>query len=497
MKQQAAYELMINTVRRTQQLGSALSLLAWDNETIRPPKGADARAQVMGSLATEAFRIATAPEYGEALDILAAQQAADPDAFSELDSRMLEEELTDYQRFSRIPTEEYEKYQVLTAGAHSTWVQAKTDDDFTLFAPVLAQIIEYEKRFASYWGFEHDPYDGLLSEYDPDMLGAQIDPIFARLLEGTRALMEQLPEQAPPLALRLEPAEQKALALYLLGEIGYDLQAGNLFETEHPFTSRIHAGDARVTTHYYPDQPTSSIFSVLHEGGHGIVEQNISPELDGTNMINVRMSVHESQSRFFENIIGRSRAFWDSRFAEASRIAGQPLARDAQQFWRSINAMKPSLIRIEADELTYAMHIIIRYEIERALFNEGLAVSDLPEVWNQKYQQYLGVVPATDAQGVLQDVHWSGGSFGYFPSYALGNLIGAQLAATAAEELGSFDTLLPTAEGLGQVRHWLNEKVHRRGALTKPADLLLQVTGSELDPTFFLDYMAEKIAALR
>ena len=496
MQTDKAYDLMMDTILRMQQIGSAISLLSWDNDTIRPPAGAEARARVIGSLAAEAFRLGTAPAYGEALAALAIAVASDPERYDILSLRILEEEVRSFSRFSRIPVAEYETYQTLTALARSVWTQAKQENDFSRFESTLTEIVSRARDFSAYWGYVDKPYDGHLAGYDPDMLGAEIDPVFAALAQGTRQLMDRLPEPAPPLAVHIEPEKQQELALYLLGEIGYDLSAGNLYTTEHPFTSRIHSGDVRVTTHYYPDQPASAIFSVLHEGGHGIYEQNISAELDGTNMHQVLDCLHESQSRFFENIIGRSRAFWEGRFQTACRIVGTPLADSAESLWRSVNAMRPSLIRIEADELTYNLHIIIRYELERALFNEGLEVRDLPEAWRQKYSQYLGVTPPDDATGVLQDIHWSAGYFGYFPAYAIGNLIAAQLAAAIARELGSLDQLLVTAEGLTAVRAWLNQKVHRLGAVVKPADLLLGLTGESLDARHFLSYMEDKIAAL-
>jgi len=501
-----ALKLMRTTVRRTKYIGSALSLLSWDSETIMPPNGIEERAQVIGSLATEAFRLTTAPEYGEALAVLAAAAADSktaaaegsvPDALTPLNRRMIEEEQRSYERFSRIPTAEYEAFQVLTARAHSTWVEAKRTNDFALYAPTLTQIVEHSRRFSAYWGYDENPYDGHLAGFDPALLSAQIDPIFAQLLAGTQALMCDLPAPVPPITMRVEPDAQRNLALYLLEQIGFNLKAGNLFSTEHPFTARIHAGDTRVTTRFDLDNPTYSIFSVIHEGGHGIFDQNMARELDGTNMDEVCMSVHESQSRFFENIIGRSRGFWASRFDEANSLAGTALAPSVDAFWRSVNSMQPSLIRTEADELTYNLHIIIRYEVERELINGWVSVPELPELWHQKYHEYLGIVPSTDAEGVLQDVHWSSGAFGYFPSYALGNLISAQLAATLAAELGPIEELAASTEGMQQVQAWLTKHVHRHGALIKPAELLQRVTGEPLNPQFLLDYLAQKIALLR
>ncbi|MDR0928590.1 MAG: carboxypeptidase M32 [Oscillospiraceae bacterium] len=481
------------TQREMGDLGSATALLYWDMQTVMPAKGADARARIAGALQTKIFLMMTDPAFGEAMQTL--QQS--PDALTARERRMVELLWRSYERQQKIPAAEFEAFSVLTAGASHLWMRAKQQNDYAAFAPHLQQIIDTTRRFADYYGYADKPYDALLTEYDPALLTAQIDPLFAELLKGTRALMQQIGEAPALPAVIVPPANQQAIGEYLLREMGYDLEAGNLFTTEHPFTTGIHAGDVRVTTKYHPEAPLSSIFSVLHEGGHGLYDQNIDPELEGTALHDgASMGIHESQSRFWENIVGRSRAFWQTRLAQVNKLAGVPLAPDAETFFRAINAVTPSLIRIEADELTYNLHIIIRYEIEKMIFNEGVNSADLPEIWADKYESYLGVRPKTYAEGVLQDSHWSGGAFAYFPSYTIGNLCGAQFAAAFEKQHGSLETAVSTPEGIAALVDWQKQNIHRFGAEQTPRQLMERVCGEDVNPQFFLKYMEKKLKAV-
>ncbi len=486
----AAHTAFTETLRKAAHIRSAVALLHWDMQTIMPKKGAESRAQALGFLQGEAFRLQTAPAFGSAIEALRGQE----ERLAPTEKRMLELAAYEYGRFSRIPADVYEAFSVATAQASHRWMQAKEDNDFAAFKPHLQKMIDYSRQFAEWWGYADKPYDAMLEAYDPELLTAQIDPIFAALLEGTRRLLAKVGAPAALPAVQVPAENQKAVGEYLLRVMGYDMDAGNLFTTEHPFTVGIHAGDVRVTTKYHTDMPQSSIFSVLHEGGHGMYMQNIAKELEGTNLSDgASMGIHESQSRTWENIVGRSRAFWQTHFDEVCRLCGVRLAADAAAFYRGINAVRPSLIRIEADELTYNLHIIIRYECEKAIFNNGVNADDLPELWREKYREYLGVVPETYSTGVLQDSHWSGGSFGYFPSYAIGNLCAAQFAAAYEKQNGPLATALGTPAGLAKLAAWQRENIHRYGALEKPAQLMRRVCGGDVDPAYFLRYMEEKL----
>lgn len=478
------------TLRRISGMRAGTALLYWDMQTIMPPKGAAARAEMVGSLQTEIFRLATGAPFGEAMETL----AQDASQLTARETRMLQLAKRDYDRNKRIPADEFEAFSVATAKASHAWMAAKENNDYAAFAPQLQTIIDFSRRFAEYYGYQDKPYDALLADYDPDMLTADIDPIFAQLLSGTRALLARVGEGVRLPKVVVAPEQQAAVGDYLLRAMHYDLEAGNLYTTEHPFTCGIHAGDIRVTTKYHPAMPMSSIFSVLHEGGHGLYEQNISPELSGTNLFDgTSMGIHESQSRFWENIVGRSRGFWQAHLGKVSELSGVALAPDVDTFYRGINAVEPSLIRIEADELTYNLHIIIRYEIEKAIINDGINSADLPELWASKYQEYLGIRPKTDAEGVLQDSHWSGGSFGYFPSYTIGNLCAAQFADAFEKQHGPLEGHVGTSEGIALVVDWQKENIHKFGAEQTQQQIMQRVCGEDVNPTFFLKYMERKL----
>lgn len=480
-----------DTLRRGSDLSSATSLLYWDMQTIMPSKGAEARARVLGMMETEVFKLMTDDTFGAAMDTLGEKE----DQLSARKRRMLELARREYTRNKRIPPDEFEAFSVATAQTSHLWMGAKQNNDYGAFAPHLQKIIDYVRRFTEYWGYADKPYDAMLENFDPAQLTAQIDPLFAKLLSGTKALLSRAGKNISLPAVTVPPERQQAVGEYLLRVMGYDMEAGNLYTTEHPFTCSIHSGDTRVTTKYHPATPLSSIFSVLHEGGHGLYDQNISEELDGTNLKDCpSMAIHESQSRFWENIVGRSQAFWQAHLAKVNELSGVSLCENADDFFRAINAVQPSLIRIEADELTYNLHIIIRYELEKAILNDNVNSDQLPELWAAKYQEYLGVRPKTYAEGVLQDSHWSGGGFGYFPSYAIGNLCAAQFANAFEKQHGPLAGHMQTPEGIALLANWQKENIHRHGAEMTSRQLMERVCGEDVNPAYFLRYMEEKLA---
>lgn len=289
-----------------------------------------------------------------------------------------------------------------------------------------------------------------------------------------------------------DPKQQEKFSLFILEQMGYDFEAGRLDESVHPFATGLNPGDVRITTNYLQDDVTSAIFSSLHEGGHALYEQNIDESLAGTLLAEgTSMGIHESQSRLWENMIGRSLPFWTRYYQDLQQHFPQLSGVKLEDFYRAINRVESSLIRIEADELTYNLHIIIRYEIEKMLFNEGLEVKDLPETWNSKYKEYLGIMPTNDGEGVLQDVHWSGGDFGYFASYSLGNMYAAQIMHTLRKEMPELDSLI-AAGNLTPIKDWLTDKIYRYGKSRTPSELILAVTGEELNPDYLADYLEAK-----
>ena len=329
------------------------------------------------------------------------------------------------------------------------------------------------------------------------MAVSQLDAVFGGLRDKLVPLSTAIaasPHQPDTSFLNqtFDKAAQKSFSLYILKQMGYDFESGRLDESAHPFATGLNPGDVRITTRYLENDVTSALFGTIHEGGHALYEQNIMPELTNTTLCTgTSMGIHESQSRFWENVIGRSRPFWERYFGELQKRFPGQLDVGVDQFYRGNNIVKPSLIRIEADELTYNLHIIIRYEMEKLIFNGGAKASDLPALWNDKYKEYLGIAPQTDAEGVLQDVHWSGGAFGYFPSYSLGNMYAAQFADTMEKELNGMWPLVGRGELL-PIKEWLSERIYKYGKLRTPSELVMSVTGKPLDPQYLVDYLTKK-----
>lgn len=476
-----------------------LGVAYWDMRTGAPRSGIEARSEAVGALSAESFKLASGDEMGELLAKL-----SEPDAFAALSAverRLVEETAKDYERNRRIPPQLYQEYVVLTSQAESYWEEAKANNDYAGFQPYLERIIEYTNRFIDLWGVKGTRYDTLLDLYEPGMTTGELDRVFGGLREKLVPLAAAIaasPHQPDRsfLGKTYDQDAQKKFSLYILEQMGFDFEAGRLDESVHPFATGLSPGDVRITTRYLPDDVTSALFGTIHEGGHALYEQNIGRELLGTTLCTgTSMGIHESQSRFWENVIGRSKPFWGRYFGKLQELFPGQLDVDVETFYRAINTVEPSLIRIEADELTYNLHIIIRYEMEKMIFNEGVRAADLPAAWNAKYKEYLGIEPGSDAEGVLQDVHWSGGAFGYFPSYSLGNMYAAQFTDTMERELPDLWKLV--GEGnLLPVKAWLTERIYRYGKLENPGEIIARVTGKPLDPSHLVSYLEKKYSEI-
>ncbi len=482
-------------IHKIASYNEALGLLYWDLRTGAPRKGMDTRSEAIGSLSGDMFKLSTAPELGEWLSEL--EQSGVYGELSEIDRRLVSETRKEYDRSVKIPPELYQEYVVLASQSESKWEEAKGANDYAGFRPYLEKVIDYTNQFIDLWGAKETRYDTLLDQYEPGMTVSQLDGVFGSLRSELVALSSRIsasPHQPDASFLRqtYDKSSQKAFSLYILEQMGYDFAAGRLDESAHPFATGLNPGDVRITTRYLEDDVTSALFGTIHEGGHALYEQNISPELIGTTLCTgTSMGIHESQSRFWENVIGRSRPFWNRYFGELQKRFPGQLDVSVDQFYRGNNIVTPSLIRIEADELTYNLHIIIRYEMEKLIFNGGAKAADLPELWNEKYREYLGVSPTSYADGVMQDVHWSGGAFGYFPSYSLGNMYAAQFAHTMERELEGLWAKVEAGE-LHPVKDWLTERIYRYGKLRSPSELVQTVTGEPLNPQYLVDYLTKK-----
>ena len=495
MELKQALEQLASLQTKMYAFRCASSSLYLDSVTVAPSDTAQGRGVALGVLAGEQHKLMTDPAVGELLDFLDAHSGE----LDQLQRRQVEELTRSYRQLQRIPADEYMAYAQLTNKASDVWHKAKENNDFAAFQPLLEQLVDVNRRFASYYDPDKAPYDALLNEYERGVDSVYLDRFFAVVRERLVPVIHAIGDREQPddsFLHRHYPVEsQRRFSDYLMDGLGLDRAHCTIGETEHPFTLEFNNKDVRITTHYNEDNMASSMYSVIHEGGHARYELNIADEVQYTCLSGgVSMGVHESQSRFYENIIGRSRPFIQAVFPKLQEFFPQQLCDvTEEQFYRAVNKAQPSLIRIEADELTYCLHIMVRYEIEKQLIGGTLAVKDVPETWNRLYKEYLGVDVPDDKHGCLQDSHWSGGSFGYFPSYALGSAYGAQMLRNMEKEI---DVWGPVSRGdLSGVSGWLKERVHQFGGLLTPAEVVQNACGS-FDPTVYTDYLANKYSQL-
>ena len=481
-------------MKKFQQYQTIESLLGWDLSTMTPEKGIDSKTEALGYFSTESFRLATSKEYGEILKELSA-----PEQFDQLDDAMkvtVRRELRDYERFVRVPEKFYTEYVTLKARSQKAWESAKKANDFSIFAPYLDKVISMTKQYVRYMEPDQNPYEVLLDLFEEGMDSAAIDRIFDELKAGLRPLLEKIKASKQPdlsaLQGKYDIQAQKKVQDMLLSYIGFDFTRGATAESEHPFTTEIGSGDVRVTNHFKEEDPIAAIFSAIHEGGHAIFGQNIDPSYENTAVMQVNlMGLHESQSRFYENILGRNPNFWSPIYDKLGELLPKFKEIPFNTFCQAINYVQPSLIRVDADEVTYCLHIILRYEIERAIFNDEVTTKELPQLWNDKMEELLGIRPSSDAEGILQDMHWSDGSFGYFPSYLLGSVYDGMFLQQIEKELGSIDDLLAQGKIL-DITKWLNTNIHQHGSLYTSKEVIERLCGKELSAQPLLDYFNKK-----
>lgn len=493
MDTKTAREKLTAHQKRTSAFLHAIELLNFDGATSAPRGAASARAETLSTLSGELYAISTSNEVNETLSYLDSVK----DELTEEERRIVYLLQKDSKKFAKIPRELFVAYRAQIVRADDVWHKAKEASDYAMFAPELEKVFTMTREISGYIEPDSDPYDCCLHEYEEGLESRTLDVFFDKLRVKISPLLNEISKaRRPDNGIRngFFPAEdQQKLSRRLMNVIGLDPDHVVLSTTEHPFTMSLGSHlDERITTHYYENDFASSMYSVIHEGGHALYETGCSDNyvftvLDG----GASMSIHESQSRFYENIIGRSLAFCDLIFPDLQKIFPEQMkGYTSDDLYRSVNRVEPSLIRTEADEVTYCFHIMIRYELEKSLMRGELTVGDLPGEWNRLYREYLGVDVPNDKEGVLQDTHWSGGLIGYFPSYALGNAYGAQFYKKMKSEVDVEKCILNG--NFAPINEWNRKNIWQYGKLYTPAELSRRVFGGEFDPDVYVEYLTEK-----
>lgn len=480
-------------------LNSAAALLGWDQQTYMPPGGVFARGNQIGTLSSLAHSKFISQEVGVLLeDLKPYAESLDPDSD---DFCLIEVSSRDYDKQKKVPSDFVAEFSRVTVVAHSAWEKARKNDDFSHFQPHLEKIVEMRRQYADFFAPYEHVYDPLLDDFEPGMKTTEVQEIFSELrpkqVELIKAIGEKPEVDDSFLHQPFEDQKQWDFGEQAITKYGYDWDRGRQDKAAHPFTTNFGVGDVRITTRVDPNFLNTALFGTLHEAGHAIYEQGISPDLERTPLGGgASLAIHESQSRMYENLLGRSYDFWVYFYPKLQEIFSTQLGNvDLDTFYKGINKVAPSLIRVEADEATYNLHVMLRLELEIALMEGKLMVADLPAAWNEHMDDYLGVVPSNDAEGVLQDVHWSSGILGYFPTYSLGNLVSNQLWEKINLDIPGLSSQIQGGD-FSELLAWLHENVHRHGSKFKPQDLVTRIVGSRIAPEPYLKYLNEKFGSI-
>jgi carboxypeptidase Taq len=491
---EAQYEELKARLSEIWDLTKAVGLLSWDYQTMMPPGGAAVRGDQLGTLSKIVHERFASDEIGRLLDDLREWGEAMP--YDSDEASLIRVARRDWEKERRVPGELREEMTRAGAEAFHVWVEARRRSDFGLFLPRLRHNVELRRRYIDCFDVD-EPYDALLDDFEPEMKTAEVRSVFERLKEGLVPLIAAAADQdVDDSCLRGHfPVEaQRALDSLIVERFGFETGTWRIDPTEHPFASSMSTQDIRLTTRH-PEHELVGLFATMHESGHGLYEHGVARTLERTPLCRgASLSLHESQSRMWENLVGRSRAFWRGFYPRLQRVFPEQLGEvDVDTFYRAINKVKPSLIRIQADEATYSLHIILRFELEQQIIEDELELEDLPDAWNARMEEYLGVAVPDDAHGVLQDVHWARGSMGYFPTYALGNVISVQIWERVLADIPDLADRIEQGE-LAPLREWLRERLHRHGRKFTPPETLERVVGGGLDPEPYLSYLGAKLA---
>jgi carboxypeptidase Taq len=499
----SAYDELCSLARRWWHVKSVSYLAGWDQETYMPDGGAAARAEQQSVLASIIHEQSTSERVGDLIAACEADASIMGDESSPR-ARNVREFRRDYDLATKLPKDLVEALAKTGSEAQHVWKEARKKSDFAMFRPWLEKMVGLARRKAECYGWDADgeAYDALLNEYEPGMKSAEVERIFTPLGEKLSALVARLRRgQAPDtsvLGVKVPTANQHAFGLFVVEAIGFDLNAGRLDVTTHPFCEGLATGDTRLTTRYDEEMFTGALYGTMHEAGHGIYEQGLPKKEHFGEPLghSISLGIHESQSRMWENFVGRSREFWTWALAHAQRMLGASLeGRSVEELYRAVNTAKASFIRVEADEATYNLHIMLRFELERALVSGSLKVDDVPGMWNETFKRYVGIEVPDDRRGCLQDVHWSFGLMGYFPTYCLGNLYAAQLWETIGEEIPDLNGQMERGE-FGALKSWLNEKIHVHGRRYRAGELCEMVTGRPLSADALMRHLEGKLGPI-
>ncbi|HEY1016763.1 MAG TPA: carboxypeptidase M32, partial [Herpetosiphonaceae bacterium] len=479
-------------------LYSTLAVLGWDQKTYMPAGGAQGRAEQMATLSKIAHEMMTSDKTGQLLDSVHTE-GLDPDSD---DARLVDVVTDDYERSLKLPAEFVARFSKARALSNQAWQRARADKDFPGFQADLETIVGLVREEAGLLGYDAHPYDALLDSYERGLTTAQVASVFDELKRGTVPLVRAIADLGDDgrdacLHQPFDEGRQEAFGVEVVSRFGYDWSRGRQDRTAHPFCTQFGRNDVRITTRFNPDWLAPALFGTLHETGHALYEQGVKPELSRTPLERgASLGIHESQSRLWENLIGRSLPFWTYFYPRLQEFFPEQLGKvDLTTFYRAINAVKPSLIRVEADEVTYNLHVMIRFELEQQLVAGTLPIADLPAAWNAKYEEYLGVTPPDAALGVLQDVHWSGGMIGYFPTYTFGNVLSVQFFEAAVAAHPEINDEIGRGE-FGTLYRWLQENIYQHGRKFKPNELVTRVTGRPMEAAPYVRYLKQKFAPL-
>lgn len=476
-------------------INHAESVLSWDQQVSIPPKGHEARGQQLATLGKLAHERATTDEIGKLIDELKTEfDGADP---ASDEAAMIRVASRNYDKATRVPSEFIAEQAVVSSKAFEAWGEARAKSDFSIFKPHLEKVVELTKKYVSFFPPADHPYDTLLDDYEPGMKTAEVKEIFDNLrpkqVELIKAIAGAKQVEADFLFTEYDEKKMNDFGVDVVTKYGYDWTRGRQDKALHPFETTFSVNDVRITTRFETDNPTAMVFSTMHEAGHGMYEQGVNPAYERTPLESgTSLAVHESQSRMWENLVGRSLPFWEHFFPSFKKTFAKQLdGVDVKSFYKAINKVEPSLIRVNADEATYNLHVMLRLELEIAMVEGSVAIKDLPEIWNAKMEDYLGITPPNDAKGVLQDVHWSSGLLGYFSTYALGNLISAQLWEKINEDITGLDDQVREGK-FSELLEWLRKNIYQHGQKFEPQTLVEKVTGSKITSEPYVRYLTKK-----